>query len=363
MQDRDNPQRKNYLWIESSQDSDTLFEDDMNYYKKRVCTDIEDTTNVFDTFKFIIPKEDEYMELSLCLDSREYIDGFYSKLIDTNHFSKKLVGVKAGLSKVLYTLLDFMLNKLPGKIRSEYSLGQIVPHRQEMVAKVGILGQVISLFGLINEKALSENKQEEFLLMTELDSDEFGGLDSLPEVMIKTLHVIVINNPINVAQCVKNMSIIQRFTFVEGCTSLLIDIFKDKSFELNKKEIHSELLYRRIFEIERFREVIEYFTTKIREVREFNILMILRKMCIIDGNPLPLVQEEIFKKLYQSKNFPTRYELHHTKDQELWIVDCFETDKVKKRYTSKDFMDISEIIANTEERLFLLEQLTLEADL
>jgi hypothetical protein len=159
------------------------------------------------------------------------------------------------------------------------------------------------------------------------------------------------------------MIIIQRFTFVEGCTSLLIDIFKDKSFELNKKEIHSELLYRRIFEIERFREVIEYFTSRVREVREFNLLMILRKMCIIDGNPLPLVQEEIFKKLYQSKDFPTRYELHHTKDQELWIIDTFETDKITKRYSSKDFMDISEIIANTEERLFLLEQLTLEADL
>jgi hypothetical protein len=155
---------------------------------------------MFDTFKFIIPKEDEYMELSLCLDSREYIEGFYSKLVDTSNFLKRLLSVKAGLSKVLYKLLDFMLNKLPGKIRSEYSIGQIVPHRQEMIAKVGILGQVINLFGLISEKALSENSQEEFFLITEIDEDEFGGLDSLPEVMIKMLHVTVIDNSKNVAQ-------------------------------------------------------------------------------------------------------------------------------------------------------------------
>jgi hypothetical protein len=36
IQNSENPQIKDYIWIESSQDSDTLFEDDMNYYKKRV---------------------------------------------------------------------------------------------------------------------------------------------------------------------------------------------------------------------------------------------------------------------------------------------------------------------------------------
>lgn len=59
------------------------------------------------------------------------------------------------------------------------------------------------------------------------------------------------------------MNVIQNFVFVHGCSSLLIDMFKDKSFEINKKEIHSELLYRRIFEIERFDAVIDFFADKI----------------------------------------------------------------------------------------------------
>jgi hypothetical protein len=157
------------------------------------------------------------------------------------------------------------------------------------------------------------------------------------------------------------MGVLQKFSYVEGCTSLLIEIFKDKRFELNKKEVHVELLYKRVYEYDRFEESIVYFTERVKKHREFNILMILRKMCIIDGNPLPLVQDEIFKALYGSQDFNTKYTLEADEISSLWVNDKFGQNK--KSIVINDFMDHEEESVSTEERVFLLEQLTLESDL
>ena len=52
--------------------------------------------------------------------------------------------------------------------------------------------------------------------------------------------------------------------FVENIPKLLIVVFKDKEFEANKKEIHSETLYQRIYEFDRFAPIVEFFANKVK---------------------------------------------------------------------------------------------------
>jgi len=351
-----------YLKVTSGDETDHLFAVDTNLDYKSLKVGIQELTNIDDTFKFIIPKQEEYMELSLCLDSRDYVDNFYMKISGSSNVIQKLGALKEGLAKVFTQLLDFSQNRMKGKIRVEYSVGEIVPHRQEMISKVGILTQVFKLLRLIDESLPEDIDYDDLLEFLEIDFEEFGDNDNLLEVLIKTVHVVSKNNVKNVSLCVKNISIIQRFSYVDGCAPLLIDIFKDKSFELNKKEIHSELLYRRIFEIERFKEMILHFTHILLDTRQFNLLLILRKMCCIDGNALPLVQDEICNILYVNENFDTRYRLKTNDSGLLYIIDNFHC-KSPKEYLSTDFMDSKNGASTNEERIFLLEQLTLEADL
>jgi hypothetical protein len=56
----------------------------------------------------------------------------------------------------------------------------------------------------------------------------------------------------------------QKYVFVENISKVLIAIFKDKDFEMNKKDIHSEILYRRIFEYEKFTPIVHFFVKKLK---------------------------------------------------------------------------------------------------
>ena len=348
----------NFVIIESNDDSEALLFQNSNFNIKKLLINKPNRNNTFDSFKFIIPKEDEYMELSLCIDSREYIQSFASKLETSSNILDTLEMLKEGISKVFLKLLEFMQNKLKGKVRPEYKIGEIIPHRQEMIAKVGILKALFELLDLVSHN-LADGEEEELLRILEIDEDDFEGFDDMLEVLIKTIHTASINNSTNVTMAIANMHTVQRFVFVEGCTSLLIDIFKDKNFELNKKEIHSELLYRRVFEIRRFEKVAMYFISRVREIRDPNSLLLLRKMCIIDGNPLPLVQDKILEELYEGNNFPTRYYIKSDNNSGLVIVDNFEQDGKPETLRVSEFIDV----ASPKERAFLYEQLCLEADM
>ncbi|CAI2387002.1 unnamed protein product [Moneuplotes crassus] len=296
-----------FMSMEPDDKKDDYLEDHSYSDKKKVRLDKQFKVNTFDAFKVIIPKEDEYMELSLCLDSREYVDLFFSKLLKTQDVRDFIYSKKEGYATVFIQLLDFMWNKLKGKTRAEYKIGEIIPHRQEMVSKVGILQKMFDFLEVIDQIVTQDNQDE---ILSEFELDEYEGFNNLLEVTIKTIHVATMNHQNNTLQCIHHMDVLQNFIFVDGCSSLLIDIFKDKDFEINKKEIHSELFYRRIYEIQRFEKIILHFTGLAKQRRDPRYLLILRKMCIISRNPLPLVQEAIFEHLYDSDDFLTKFELN-----------------------------------------------------
>lgn len=353
------PIGNSFITIESNEDSEALLFENSNFNIKQLFLTEPFKNNTFDAFKFIIPKEDEYMELSLCIDSREYIQSFALKLERSTNILDTLEVLKEGISKVFLKLLEFMQNKLKGKVRPEYKIGEIIPHRQEMIAKVGILKALFELLDLISYNFI-EGEEDELIRVLEIDGEDFEGFEDMLEVIIKTVHTSAINNPTNVTMAIAHLHSIERFVFVEGCTSLLIDIFKDKNFELNKKEIHSELLYRRVFEIKRFEKVGMYFISRVREFRDPNSLLLLRKMCIIDGNPLPLMQDAILDHLYVGGNFPTRYIIKSdTNNSGLVVTDSFEQEDKPETLKVDEFMEL----ADPKDKQFLIEQLCLEADL
>lgn len=83
-------------------------------------------------------------------------------------------------------------------------------------------------------------------------------------------------------------------------------------------------------------------------------------MCIIDSNPLPLVQEKILNLLYLENKFTTRFVLTNSPEHDNVMVEmkhaAFDN---KKEVSIVEFFER----ASLENKIFLLEQLTLEADL
>lgn len=193
------PDKADYICIESRSDSDYMFYEDANFDKKKVMIGNPSKTNLFDTFKFIIPKEEEYLELSLCIDSREYIESFSERLVKSENVIHELKKIKEGISKVYLKIMEFIQNKLKGKIRADNHVGQIVPHRQDMVAKVGILNSIFHLLSLINRN-MYENSPYQILEELEISDLDFDGFSNLLEVLLKTIHVSVIRNTTNLVQ-------------------------------------------------------------------------------------------------------------------------------------------------------------------
>ena len=188
--------------------------------------------------------------------------------------------------------------------------------------------------------------------------DEYNRFDNILEIIIKTINIVIVDNPKNIEQLPSHISTIQEFYFVRGCTDLLINIFKNKDFDINRKEIHSELLYKRIFEIEKFRGTIIFFVNKLNKL-DYRSLRLLRKLCVINQNPFPLVQEEIFQKLYIESKFISRFKLLSKEDNELYVEIPNFKNGGSKILLIHDIFDSE----NTKKQNFLLEQLTLEADL
>ena len=254
-----------YLCIDDS-DNNMFFDDkqlDIDWKEWSIKIPAED--NTYDSFKIIIPVEEKYLELSLWIDSREYIQLFISKLETTQDFMSTLVHIKDGLSKVLLKILQFIQNQLNGKIRSDFAIGQIIPHRQDMISKVGMLFQLMKLLNLILTNALTTNKRSEILKSLFVSYTEFHRFENILEIIIKTINLTIVDNLKNVIQLQSHTDTIQPFYFIRGWTDLLNNIFKSKDYEINRKEVHTELMYKRIYEIEKFRSAILYFTDNLRK--------------------------------------------------------------------------------------------------
>ena len=284
---------------------------------------------------------------------------FTLKLMRSSDFSLVLSHIKDGLSKVFIDIIQFIQNQLKGKIRSDFSIGQVIPHRQDMVVKVGILSQIFKLLSLIAENINLHRDKDIILKDLAISPYEFNKFENFLEVLLKTIDLTVYNNSSNVKQWYFYVDVIQRFYFIRGCTSLFINIFKSKDTDSNKREVHSNLIYKRVYDIEKYRNAIIFFTDNIMKEREYSNVRVLRKLWVINENPLPLVQNEIYDQLYTGTNFETRFKLNTDKKNNLFVE--------YKDFKTNEYLTISitDLMNNedTETQNFLLEQLTLEADL
>ena len=223
-----NNSNNSFIWIEETDTTNLLIEEsevDSDFRKWIVSEQSDENTN--DWFKIIIPKEEKYLEISIWIDSREYIQLFIERLEASSQFINTVSHIKDGTARILFRIIDFLQNQLPGKIRSDYIIGQLVPHRQDMVAKVGIIYQISKLLEIITENLNFKEDKFEILNKFSISPIEFDKFENLLEVIIKTLDLIVIDNPLNIAQWQAFVNIIQEFWFVRGWTDLLINIFKN----------------------------------------------------------------------------------------------------------------------------------------
>ena len=100
-----------------------------------------------------------------------------------------------------------------------------------MVAKVGILKALFELLELIaNNFDETEESAQHLESLLKISWEDFSGNENMIEVLVKTIRVITMNNKTNVVQALQYIDVIQKFLFVEGCTNLLVDVFKDKKF-------------------------------------------------------------------------------------------------------------------------------------
>ena len=122
-----------------------------------------------DNFAFILCKKNKLITL------------ISDKLELSSDFLLTLVYVKDMISQDFIKIVEFIQNQLSGKIRHDFTIGQLVPHRQDMVAKVGIIFQIWKLLTLISEY-VTVNNRDSVLRQLSISPDEFDKFENLLEV-------------------------------------------------------------------------------------------------------------------------------------------------------------------------------------
>ena len=88
----------------------------------------------------------------------------------------------------------------------------------------------------------------------------------------------------------RRLKTIQKYIDFNNSPKLIIEILNDRTYSLNRKEIHGELSYLKIYEFEKYKPLLEFFVKKLNpQDRNPRYLLMLRKMCKIDKNPLPMI--------------------------------------------------------------------------
>ena len=83
------------------------------------------------------------------------------------------------------------------------------------------------------------------------------------------------------------LNLIQEYIQNDKFCDLLIAIFKDENFEI-QNEIHNEVMYKEVYECEKFPEIISFFIDMYIKDPHEKYLYILWKLCVIENNPLPI---------------------------------------------------------------------------
>ena len=169
---------KNYLRFATPEDSEKLQEKISKDKDEDATLDTEGVAsnnflvvkdacpiNKFDTFNLVFPNDDTYRELVFCKDMYVYLNTFLSRLKSNDDVLSKLPEVAMGLYKIFDKVYRFLNNELEGRINADYDIGEIVEYRQQMIAKVGILGSIFELLREIRDTN------------TDADDDDFNEQD------------------------------------------------------------------------------------------------------------------------------------------------------------------------------------------
>jgi len=231
----------------------------------------------------VFPKDDTYRELVFCKDTFQHLNTLLKRLENTDEIFTSLEEMSNALFKIFDKVYKFLNNNLEGTINSDYDIDEIVEYRQEMVAKAGILDLILDLLQVcIDAKSNNDMDEEEWAKdltqILKLSREESSDMENVLELMFETLHTLFTDNTTNQYIGSKNIDIMQSFVFVKNMSKVLIQIFKDKQFEMNKKEIHTEIMYRRIYEYDRFHAIVQSFIKKLLESGQHKYIYILRKI-------------------------------------------------------------------------------------
>lgn len=193
----------------------------------------------------------------------------------------KMGEISGGLYKTFQKIYKFLVNELEGRINSDYDIGETVEYRQEMVAKVGILEEIFEFLRVcvdMQEELTEKGWSEALLHSLKLPKSESNEFNNILELIFETLYTLFLGNAHNQFTASKHIPLMQQFVFVHNISKVLIAIFKDKQFEMNKKEIHTEILYRRIYEYDRFKPIVHSFINKLKRSKQNEYIYILRKI-------------------------------------------------------------------------------------
>jgi hypothetical protein len=261
-------------------DKQQIFNDDSNETVPLVVRNAS-LINLFDTFNLVFPNDDTYRELFFSKDSFLQFQFYIKEMKRTDDLVNYLEHISHAIYKMFLKLHKFITNNLEGRINADYDVDEIVDYRQEMIAKVGILSLMFDFFGILldfqgdnDEDEWSEQINQIF----KIDSSDSSDFDSTLELVFELLHNLLIDNSVNQTAASINIETMQHFVFVPNISKVLIAIFKDKQFEMNKKEIHREILYRRIYEYDRFQPIVLSFVEKLKKTRKDQYIYILRKI-------------------------------------------------------------------------------------
>jgi hypothetical protein len=366
-----NDMEKNYLRFANEDDIKTItgdnkqkiFEESSNETTPLVVKDAC-PINKFDTFNLVFPKDDTYRELVFCKDAYLHLKLLLERLEKSKDGLETLEEISDALFKLYLKIFKFLNNNLEGLINSDYDIDEIVEYRQELVAKARILTLTFDFLEHISSlqkdhDMSDEDWAKELLMIFKLTKSESNDMDSVLELIFETLYTLFNKNSDNQFIASRKIDLLQEYVFVNNMTKVLIAIFRDKQFEMNKKEIHTEILYRRIYEYERFIHIARSFVQKLIDTGAHKYIYILRKICVIDGNPLPLIQKEIFEELY-TKGENAMHNISYSAEGTMLLHRVDDPDDDENIINVRDFE--GEFTDEAQEN-FVLEQLALEADL
>ena len=269
--------------------------------------------NEYDTFNLVFPQANTYRELMFCKDINTYLSNFVDSL---NKYHDPLSLCKDNiwaLVDIFWSIYAFLQNELEGRIKSEYLVGEIVPYRQKMISKIGIGYSIHSFLEFLTkvEGWDVEDTWEETIMSTfQIKSNTFTKYDNLIDLIFDVIHSLVIENYINKKLVLKNLHILQKFVFVEKLPIIFEVVFRRKRYKKDN-EMNKEKIYSRIYEFDKVKPLVDNYVEIMKRTRNRKYLFILRKLCVILEDPLPLVQDYVFKKLYEEDNkgiiYPVKY--------------------------------------------------------